>query len=83
MSDSQEYSNKELDSTKYEDFNYLGSREDTAESRTVASRLRLRAKVQDEIEEFIKSGGQIQMVDNNVLADPPRRPVSNYGGRPI
>ncbi len=77
------YDNKSIDELEPEDFGFLGSREDVAEQRTVASRDRLRAKMADEVEKFINSGGNIVLVDNNVLADPPRKPVSNYGGRPI
>ncbi len=83
MSKKEEYVNKKLDASEPEDFAFLGSREDVAESRTVASRDRLRAKMAEDVENFIKAGGSINCIDSNVLADPPKKPVSNYGGRPI
>lgn len=83
MAKKKPYSNKELDGQHPEDFGYLGSREDTADSRTVKSRNRLRNRMEDQVAAFLKSGGHIQTVDNNIVADPPCRPVSNYGGRPI
>jgi len=36
-----------------------------------------------QIEAFLDSGGQIDVIEPNVLADPPKKPVSNYGSQPI
>ena len=36
-----------------------------------------------EVEAFLSRGGQIQQIDDNVMADPPRKPQTNYGSRPI
>ena len=44
-----------------------------------AERLRLQA----EVEAFLASGGKINQIPPNVVADPPRKPESNYGGQPI
>lgn len=57
--------------------------EDDPEARTVSSRQRLRDKMESEIDRFLSSGGKITVVAPNVTADPPRKPESNYGGRPI
>lgn len=65
------------------DISYLGSREDSADSRTVASRKRLRDQLSDEIQAFLAKGGKIDQVASHVTADPPKRPNSNYGQRPI
>ena len=65
------------------DFGYLGSRDDTADSRTVASRQRLRDQLSDEIQAFLAKGGTINRVETSVCADPPKRPSSTYGQRPI
>ncbi len=65
------------------DRSYIGSREDTADSRTVASRKRLRDQLSSEIEAFLAQGGKIDQVDSRVSADPPRRPNNHYGQRPI
>lgn len=43
----------------------------------------MREKMASDIEAFLARGGKIQQVDVNVMADPPRRPQSNYGSRPI
>lgn len=42
-----------------------------------------RASLQSDVEAFLARGGQIQQIDDNVMADPPRKPQSNYGSRPI
>lgn len=65
------------------DMNFLGSKDDAAESRTVGSRARVRGKLEADIESFLSSGGKIDAIDANVMADPPRKPESNYGSRPI
>ncbi|HEY7771535.1 MAG TPA: hypothetical protein VIC26_00020 [Marinagarivorans sp.] len=48
-----------------------------------AERERARLQLQADVEAFLASGGKIQSVDVNVMADPPKRPQSNYGGQPI
>ncbi len=65
------------------DFEYLGSKDDHADSRTVTSRDRIRKKICDEVEEFLQAGGHIDHVAQNVTADPPRKPENHYGGRSI
>lgn len=35
------------------------------------------------MEEFLARGGKVQEVDPNVVADPPKKPDSKYGSRPI
>ena len=35
------------------------------------------------MEEFLARGGQVQQIDSNVVADPPKKPDSKYGSRPI
>ena len=69
--------------SKDTDFTFLGSKDDSAESRTVKSRARLRKKIEDDIKSFLKDGGCIQQIANNITADPPVRPAPKYGGRPI
>ena len=48
-----------------------------------AERERARLQLQADVEAFLAGGGKIQSVDVNVMADPPKRPQSNYGGQPI
>lgn len=59
------------------------SLEDVPEERTVSSRQALRDEMDRQIQEFLSRGGKIQEVDPNVTADPPRKPESDYGSRPI
>jgi hypothetical protein len=35
------------------------------------------------MEEFLARGGKVQEVEPNVVADPPKKPDSKYGSRPI
>ncbi|MBA4288189.1 MAG: hypothetical protein C0439_04315 [Pseudomonas sp.] len=35
------------------------------------------------MEEFLSRGGKVQEVEANVVADPPKKPDSKYGSRPI
>jgi|APSaa5957512535_1039671.scaffolds.fasta_scaffold16653_5 hypothetical protein len=65
------------------DYNYIGSKEELAESRTITSRTRLRNKVEDDIAEFLARGGTINEIDADITADPPKKPENNYGSRAI
>jgi hypothetical protein len=65
------------------DLNFMGSREERAATRTIASRQRLHDQMNSEIESFLAHGGEINKVDAHVTADPPKRPVGHYGQRPI
>ncbi len=35
------------------------------------------------MEEFLSRGGAVQEIEANVVADPPKKPDSKYGSRPI
>ena len=35
------------------------------------------------MEEFLSRGGKVQEIEANVVADPPKKPDSKYGNRPI
>ena len=59
------------------------SLEDVPEERTVSSRQAQRDEMQRQIEEFLARGGKIAEIDPNVTADPPKKPESDYGSRPI
>ena len=50
---------------------------------SVKSREMARQTLNEQIAAFLAKGGQINHIDNNVTADPPRKPTSNYGSRPI
>jgi len=66
---------------------YIGSRDDRPEDRSISSRAHMRDELSNQIEAFLSSGGRISEVPPevppNVMADPPRKPTSNYGSRPI
>ncbi|MEO0444400.1 MAG: hypothetical protein AAFZ92_11805 [Pseudomonadota bacterium] len=42
-----------------------------------------RDEISQQIEAFLAAGGKIDYVEPNVLADPPKKPTSNYGSQPI
>ncbi len=42
-----------------------------------------RLRLQNQIEEFLAGGGKIDEIEANITADPPQKPSSNYGSRPI
>ena len=64
------------------DMKFIGSTEEGV-MRSIASRKKLRNKMDSDVEAFLKKGGTITKVEPNVMADPPRKPTSNYGSRPI
>jgi hypothetical protein len=65
------------------DLRYMGSREEAATTRTIDSRRRIRNQMNDEIENFLAKGGTIDHIEPNTTADPPKRPSSHYGQRPL
>ena len=65
------------------DLEYIGSKDEQAETRTVASRARLRTQMDADIEKFLSKGGTISEIEPNVTADPPTKPQNSYGSRPI
>ncbi len=48
-----------------------------------AARRRMREAMAAEVEAFLSRGGSIQQIEANVMADPPRKPQTSYGSRPI
>ena len=54
----------------------------TGDSSLVAKN-REREELSRQVEEFLSRGGKINQIDANVCADPPQKPSSNYGSRPI
>lgn len=70
---------EDIDDTSAED---LAAAAASAHS-SLAARNKIREAMQSEIEAFLAKGGKIQQVDNNVMSDPPKKPTSNYGSRPI
>lgn len=62
---------------------FFGTKEDHAEDRSVTSRERSRTQVNEQVAEFLARGGRIDEIQPHVTADPPKKPSSNYGSRPI
>ncbi len=56
---------------------------DDGRDRSVSSRDAERRRLQEDMERFLTGGGKITQVDPNVRMDPPKKPESNYGSRPI
>lgn len=54
-----------------------------AETLTVSSKEALRRQLEEEMERFLSKGGKVQEIAPDVTADPPQKPVSNYGSKPI
>lgn len=83
--DSEEEEGEELDAAESptESAGPAVNHEEVPEERTVASRQKLRDEMSKEIEEFLARGGKIAHIEPNVTADPPRKPDSDYGSRPI
>lgn len=90
--DAYENNNDELDDSENED----EARDKGKDKRSSASRdpvieegfnqtahNQTRADLAADVEAFLARGGQIQQIDDNVMADPPRKPQSSYGSRPI
>ena len=42
-----------------------------------------RDELSQQVDAFLASGGQINVIEPNVMADPPKKPTSNYGSQPI
>lgn len=72
-----------VDDVEHLEKEFFGSRDDRAEDRTVTSRARIRDELSSQIEAFLSDGGTINQIEPNVCADPPKKPTSNYGSRPI
>lgn len=62
---------------------YHSHNDDMPNSASIAERERQRSEVASEVEAFLAQGGGITTVEANLRADPPKKPESNYGSRPI
>ena len=56
---------------------------DVDELPSVEAKQKERDALARAMEEFLARGGKVQEVDPNVVADPPKKPDSKYGSRPI
>ncbi|MBL4794725.1 MAG: hypothetical protein JKY24_04295 [Pseudomonadales bacterium] len=58
-------------------------RSDDGSDRSVSSKDHIRMQLEADIASFMQTGGQVEIIAANVTADPPKKPTSNYGSRPI
>ncbi|GAB3386061.1 transcriptional regulator SutA [Azotobacter armeniacus] len=56
---------------------------DVDEMLSVEAKQKDRDALARAMEEFLARGGKVQEVEPNVVADPPKKPDSKYGSRPI
>lgn len=54
-----------------------------AEQLTVSSKEAIRRQLEEEMARFLAKGGRIVEVPPDETADPPKKPVSSYGSKPI
>ena len=50
---------------------------------SIEAKQREREELARAMEEYLARGGRVQEVEPNVVADPPKKPDSKYGSRPI
>lgn len=43
----------------------------------------IRNKLCNDVEAYLRQGGRVQEIADNVRADPPKKPTMNYGTAPI
>ncbi|MFZ6048261.1 transcriptional regulator SutA [Pseudomonas sp. CR3202] len=56
---------------------------DVEEMPSIEAKQKERDALAKAMEEFLARGGKVQEVEPNVVADPPKKPDSKYGSRPI
>lgn len=56
---------------------------DDGRDRTLSSREAERRKLEEDMAHYLSGGGMIKEIDRDVRMDPPKKPQSNYGSRPI
>ena len=49
------------------------------EVHSVAARSEIRGQLADDVERFLRDGGEVAQIPRSFRADPPRRPENNYG----
>ncbi|BCR26770.1 transcriptional regulator SutA [Aquipseudomonas alcaligenes] len=57
--------------------------EEVEELPSVEAKQKERDALARAMEEFLSRGGKVQEIEPNVVADPPKKPDSKYGSRPI
>ena len=65
------------------DVQFLGSREEPAEERTVESRKKLRDNLNSQVDAFLKNGGQIEAIPPHTTSNANREESTPYGNQPL
>ena len=69
---------------EFDSGNHVAARDSDVDSANSAiAHQQLRDEMAAEVEAYLAKGGEIEVIEPNVMADPPRKPQSNYGSRPI
>lgn len=66
-----------------DEFEQARSGYDDGRDRSPSCRETARRALQEEMKRFLSQGGNVNIVPPNMKADPPRKPTSSYGSRPI
>lgn len=56
---------------------------DDGRDRSISSREAERLELEQAMLKFLDDGGSVKKIERDLRMDPPRRPESNYGSRPI
>ncbi|SFM27701.1 hypothetical protein [Halopseudomonas yangmingensis] len=59
------------------------STEDELAGLSLEAKAREREMLAKQMEEFLARGGRVQEINDDVVSDPPKKPDSKYGSRPI
>lgn len=59
------------------------AKKEDIETLSLEERAEVRSQLLSDVEVFLGNGGKVTQVDNNVRADPPRKPSMSYGSAPI
>jgi len=62
---------------------FFGSKDDRPEDRSVSSRGRIRGQLEDQVANFLSTGGAIDQIQPHVTADISGKAGASYGSRPI
>lgn len=84
MNEENEFENDDVETDLGDEVHYQASASsESVDDEAAILRENLRKQLQSDVEAFLASGGRINEIPPNVVADPPKKPQSNYGGQPI
>ena len=59
------------------------AKKEDLEALSLEERAEVRSQLLSDVDVFLSGGGEVTQIDNNVRADPPRKPSMSYGSAPI